>query len=123
MEDWRTKPRVGRQAFMRHVDQISERLRNGETQKCIYDSLVENGFELSYKQFNSYVRRIILGSDSKSNPAHKPTIKKQVIESEKINNLPTKIRNPADLLRLRRKPIDLEELQNLQGYEDESSNS
>lgn len=121
MEDWRTKPRVGRQAFMSHLDEITERLGKGETQKNIYGNLVDRGLELSYQQFNSYVRRLIIGSSKKSH--HRKTQEEtKPINLEKNDSKPI-VRNPADLLKLRRKPIDLEELRNSQGNGDENSNS
>lgn len=122
MEDWRSKPRVGRHAFMRNVSEIRERLDAGETQKHIYDSLVSSGFELSYQQFNSYVRRIIKGTDNKTDVNVKKATEVASQRNEKVDT-PAVVKNPADLRKLRKKSIDLEELQNIKDNDNESGNS
>lgn len=118
MEDWRSKPRDGRQAFMKFVDEINERLANGETQKSIYSRLADKGFDLSYKQFNYYARRLKLVNKDKPQAEQK----KRIVE-ESAKETSTKVQNPADLRKLRRKQIDLEELQNSTGDNNESGNS
>lgn len=122
MQDWRTKPRIGRQAFMQFIDEISKRLSNGETQIQIYKDLKIRGFSLSYKQFNSYVRKIILGTKSKQfnvNPTHIVINQPHQLDSDIERQ---KVRNPAELKKLRMQPIDLEELENYNGDRNESSN-
>lgn len=123
MQDWRTKPRVGRQVFMQFIDEIRKRLSNGETQMQIYKDLEIRGFSLSYKQFNSYVRKIILGVKSKQFDVSPSNIVTTQSHQPGSDIQRQKVRNPADLKKLRMQPIDLEELENYNGDENESSNS
>lgn len=122
MQDWRTKPRIGRHAFMQFIDEINKRLSDGETQMQIYKDLEVRGFTLSYKQFNSYVRKIITGVNNKSSdlkPNNTPAVQSQPVSDIQR----PKVRNPADLKKLRMQPIDLEELEKYNGDKNESSDS
>ncbi|HDL7537476.1 TPA: hypothetical protein PXN94_004205 [Yersinia enterocolitica] len=65
MSDWRSKPRNGKHEFMQSAIEIESRLKMGETQKQIYDDLKEKGMELSYSQFNRYVKNLFFANHNK----------------------------------------------------------
>ncbi|OSG78597.1 hypothetical protein R545_26425, partial [Salmonella enterica subsp. diarizonae serovar Rough:r:z] len=57
MNDWRSAPRRGKARFMKHLDEIKQRLRDGYTNREIYHDLTNKGLDLSEAQFNRYIRR------------------------------------------------------------------
>lgn len=125
MSDWRKQPRQGRSQFLPRLDEIKSRLSLGETQKMIFESYPD--LEMSYPQFTRYVKKYCLSEIERVTKV--PPVNKAEPEQTKSNDgraveQPRKaIRNPGDLKKLRSQSIDLEELQNSAGEEDESSNS
>lgn len=124
MSDWRKQPRQGRSQFLPLLDEIKNRLALGETQKMIFESYPD--LEMSYPQFTRYVKKYCL---NELQLVTKVPVNKTEPEQPKSSDgkQPTSqrvaVRNPSDLKRLRSQPIDLEELQNSAGEDDESSNS
>jgi hypothetical protein len=60
MTDWRTKPRTGRSQFIPLINEIQNRLSQGETNKQIHDSLTaQNKIEIGYDQFARYIRNYL----------------------------------------------------------------
>ncbi|EBN8528517.1 hypothetical protein D1X48_06755 [Salmonella enterica] len=59
MNDWRSAPRRGKARFMKHLDEIKQRLRDGYTNREIYHDLTNKGLALSEAQFNRYIRRFL----------------------------------------------------------------
>jgi len=124
MSDWRKQPRQGRSQFLPLLDDIKNRLALGETQKMIFESYPD--LEMSYPQFTRYVKKYCL---NELQQVTKVPVNKTEPEQPKSSDgqQPTSqrlvVRNPSDLKRLRSQPIDLEELQNSAGEDDESSNS
>lgn len=58
MTDWRSKPRNGRTEFLRHSEEIRANLKDGMTNKQIFEMLTaREDFPLSLSQFNRYVRK------------------------------------------------------------------
>ncbi|WGL99921.1 hypothetical protein QE177_15510 (plasmid) [Arsenophonus sp. aPb] len=112
MNDWRSKSRIGRSVFIKHLNEIREKLNQGYTNRQIYFYLVETyQFALSESQFNRYIKKYCadLLEKMRSVPAPKKTIEKKS-KAETVK----KIRNPSDLKKLREQSIDLEDLQNYQ---------
>lgn len=78
MEDWRTRPRNGKAAFLKHLPYIRERLAAGETQSFIRQSLMEShGYAASAAQFGRYIKQFSLMPDHERRPA---VIKEAVIK-------------------------------------------
>lgn len=106
------------------LKEIKDRLALGETQKMIFESYPD--LEISYSQFTRYVKKYCAEKIQQVDAENEP---KHIVECEKITSeQPSdtglkKVRNPADLRRLRQRPVDLEALQNSEGNKDESSNS
>ncbi|EBG2931398.1 hypothetical protein E2Q31_16470 [Salmonella enterica subsp. enterica serovar Oranienburg] len=124
MSDWRKQPRQGRSQFLPLLDEIKSRLVLGETQKMIFESYPD--LEMSYPQFTRYVKKYCLSEITQVTkvPEHKATPEKTNTDDGQLENKSRMVvRNPSDLKKLRSQPIDLEELQNSAGEEDESSNS
>lgn len=124
MSDWRKQPRQGRSQFLPLLDEIKNRLALGETQKMIFESYPD--LEMSYPQFTRYVKKYCLNElqlitkvpVNKTEPEQPKSSDGEQQSSPRIT-----VRNPSDLKKLRSQPIDLEELQNSTGDDDESSNS
>ncbi|EOV9567741.1 hypothetical protein ACN5L9_004152 [Cronobacter sakazakii] len=124
MSDWRKQPRQGRSQFLPLLDEIKSRLVLGETQKMIFESYPD--LEMSYPQFTRYVKKYCLSEITQVTkvPEHKVAPEKTNTDDGQLDNKSRMVvRNPSDLKKLRSQPIDLEELQNSAGEEDESSNS
>ncbi|EAT9596160.1 hypothetical protein DOF57_23520 [Salmonella enterica] len=124
MSDWRKQPRQGRSQFLPLLDEIKSRLVLGETQKMIFESYPD--LEISYPQFTRYVKKYCIREITQVTkiPEHKAAPEKENNDDGQPDNKPRMVvRNPSDLKKLRSQPIDLEELQNSAGEEDESSNS
>lgn len=124
MSDWRKQPRQGRSQFLPLLDEIKSRLVLGETQKMIFESYPD--LEMSYPQFTRYVKKYCLSEITQviKVPEHKVAPEKKNTDDGQLDNKSRMVvRNPSDLKKLRSQPIDLEELQNSAGEEDESSNS
>ncbi|MEW5126248.1 hypothetical protein AB1Y57_28220 [Citrobacter freundii] len=124
MSDWRKQPRQGRSQFLPLLDEIKNRLVLGETQKMIFESYPD--LEMSYPQFTRYVKKYCLSEINQVTkvPEHKAAPEKTNTDDGQLDNKSRMVvRNPSDLKKLRSQPIDLEELQNSVGEEDESSNS
>ncbi|MGK7247443.1 hypothetical protein ACSPAH_23370 [Buttiauxella agrestis] len=124
MSDWRKQPRQGRSQFLPLLDDIKNRLTRGETQKMIFESYPD--LEMSYPQFTRYVKKYCLNElqqvtkvpVSKAEPEQPKTSDGQQPALARMA-----VRNPSDLKKLKSRPVDLEELQNSAGENDESSNS
>ncbi len=124
MSDWRKQPRQGRSQFLPLLDEIKSRLVLGETQKMIFESYPD--LEMSYPQFTRYVKKYCLSEITRVTkvPELKAAPEKTNTDDGQLDNKSRMVvRNPSDLKKLRSQPIDLEELQNSAGEEDESSNS
>ncbi|MGT2009418.1 hypothetical protein SPM35_23815 [Enterobacter hormaechei subsp. xiangfangensis] len=124
MSDWRKQPRQGRSQFLPLLDEIKSRLVLGETQKMIFESYPD--LEMSYPQFTRYVKKYCLSEITQVTkvPELKAAPEKTNTDDGQLDNKSRMVvRNPSDLKKLRSQPIDLEELQNSAGEEDESSNS
>ncbi|EBC5631756.1 hypothetical protein R2089_004459 [Salmonella enterica] len=124
MSDWRKQPRQGRSQFLPLLDEIKSRLVLGETQKMIFESYPD--LEISYPQFTRYVKKYCISEITQVTkvPEHKAVPEKENNDDGQPDNKSRMVvRNPSDLKKLRSQPIDLEELQNSAGEEDESSNS
>lgn len=124
MSDWRANPRQGRSKFLPLIDEIKERLKNGETQKMIYESYPTLG--MGYPQFTRYVKKYCIEQDerkAKYSASIDVSQKKHTTGQKQPELSQRKARNPADLKKLRAMPIDLEELQNIAGDKNESSDS
>lgn len=124
MSDWRKQPRQGRSQFLPLLDEIKNRLVLGETQKMIFESYPD--LEMSYPQFTRYVKKYCLDEVQQVTkvPVNK-TEPEQTKLSDGQNATQTRrvVRNPGDLKKLRSQSIDLEELRNFTGTDNESSNS
>lgn len=58
MNDWRTRPRTGRSQFIPLMNEIKNRLDQGETNKQIHDDLTaQDRIEIGYDQFARYIRK------------------------------------------------------------------
>ncbi|ECG8212232.1 hypothetical protein FX392_19560 [Salmonella enterica] len=124
MSDWRKQPRQGRSQFLPLLDEIKSRLVLGETQKMIFESYPD--LEISYPQFTRYVKKYCISEITQVTkvPEHKAAPEKENNDDGQPDNKSRMVvRNPSDLKKIRSQPIDLEELQNSAGEEDESSNS
>lgn len=124
MSDWRKQPRQGRSQFLPLLDEIKSRLVLGETQKMIFESYPD--LEISYSQFTRYIKKYLHSEIVQVTkvPAHKAEPKQtKSVDGQPENQQRMVVRNPGDLKKLRSLSIDLEELQNSAGEEDESSNS
>lgn len=56
MSDWRSKPRNGKAAFMRHLEVIQAMLNAGETQNAIRSRLASDSeFDMSASQFSRHI--------------------------------------------------------------------
>lgn len=80
MDDWRTKPRNGKAAFLKHLPYIKERLDAGETQSFIRQSLSDShGYCASAAQFGRYIHQFGL------KPEHdrRPTVVRETVKKEK----------------------------------------
>ena len=120
MSDWRSQPRNGRSQILPLLADIKKRLATGETQKMIFDSYPE--IAMSYAQFTRYVKKYCIDELKQLEPETVKTISESIV-TQPSEPARKKVRNPADLKRVRTRPIDLEELQNSAGDKDESSNS
>ncbi|WGO82247.1 hypothetical protein [Arsenophonus apicola] len=117
MKDWRSKSRIGRAVFIKYLNEIREKLHEGETNRQIYFYLVKTyQFSLSESQFNRYIQKYC--TDLLAKIRFVPTTKNisQSQNLDKTNQPETvkKIRNPADLKKLREQSINLEDLENYQ---------
>jgi len=124
MSDWRSNPRQGRSQFLPLLDDIKKRLVLGETQKMIFESYPD--LAISYPQFTRYIKKYCTNEVQQVTKEPEPKKIEQTTKTEVSDALSSSrqvARNPADLRRLRNRTIDLEELENSQGNEDESSSS
>lgn len=81
MDDWRTKPRNGKAAFLKHLPYIKERLDAGETQSFIRQSLSDShGYSASAAQFGRYIQQFGL------KPEHdrRPTVLRETVKKETV---------------------------------------
>ncbi|ERT14912.1 hypothetical protein [Photorhabdus temperata] len=120
MSDWRTNPRQGRSQFLPLLDEIKQRLALGETIKMIFESYPN--LKISYPQFTRYIKKYCAAETYKTVSKKTDDINESKEDVAKETSRIT-IRNPADLRKLRNQSIDLEELKNSLGDENESSDS
>lgn len=84
MEDWRTKPRNGKAAFLKHLPYIKERLDAGETQSFIRQSLIDShGYSASAAQFGRYIKQFSL----KPELDRRPTVVRETVKKEKVPDI------------------------------------
>jgi hypothetical protein len=123
MSDWRTNPRQGRSQFLPLLGEVKKRLALGETMKMIFESYPE--LKMSYAQFTRYIKKYcedeIQAFAQKTDNAATALNNNEI--AEQVSETKQRVRNPADLRRLRNKDIDLDELKNSTGEENDSSNS
>lgn len=67
MTDWRTKPRTGKSEFYPLIEEISKRLRLGETYKQIHTDLITNKrITIGYHQFAKYINQAFQAKEKPS---------------------------------------------------------
>lgn len=123
MTDWRTNPRQGRSQFLPLLGDINKRLALGETIKMIFDSYSE--IAMSYSQFTRYIKKYCNNEirTKKDNTDKNATVPSNYQKEGVVSDSKQRIRNPADLRKLINKGVNLEELKNFKGVDNDSSNS
>ncbi|EJQ9383879.1 hypothetical protein NYF95_002391 [Salmonella enterica] len=59
MNDWRTKPRIGRSKIKEHAEEIKTLISEGKTNRQIYTYLLSSkDFLISESQFNRYMKKM-----------------------------------------------------------------
>lgn len=124
MSERQTKTRQGRSKFLPLLQEIKNRLALGQTQRMIFESYPD--LEMSYTQFTRYVKKYCADEIkhlTQNTEPHNVIASAQTVNENPPDTFRKIARNPADLRRLRQRPVDLEALQNSEGNDDESSNS
>lgn len=103
------------------LDEIKQRLVLGETIKMIFESYPD--LKMSYPQFTRYIKKYC---ENENRLVAKKTGTEKTAYKEEVHEVPAhetarRVRNPADLKRLRNQSIDLEELKDSLGDKNESS--